>query len=88
MLDAVDEINISSFKYIDSVSLKGDKARIHFGVGAQTVVEVFKRHNLDPFSYALICVDNIGDGEVRYGIRYEQLLSLKVACLERKMSSL
>lgn len=49
--------SIRKFKFIDSVDLKGDDARIHFGVGAQTVKSIFEKHGLNPDSYSLLCKD-------------------------------
>lgn len=49
--------NIKKFKFNDSVERKGDDARIHFGVGAQTVKAIFEKHGLNAESYALFCYD-------------------------------
>lgn len=49
--------SIRKFKFNDAVTVKGESARIHFGVGAQTVKAIFEKHGLDPFSYALLCYD-------------------------------
>ena len=83
---------IKKFKFNDSVSVKGDGARIHFGVGAQTVKSIFEKHGLAPESYALFCYDewpsNVDEEGVevtaagnRYGIRYDQLLAFIIASL-------
>lgn len=48
---------IKAFKYKDAVQLKGDKARIHFGVIAQELVEVFESEGLDAHSYGVVCLD-------------------------------
>ena len=48
---------IKSFRFKDAVEKKGDKARIHFGVMAQQVAEVFKTVGLNPDDYALFCYD-------------------------------
>jgi hypothetical protein len=48
---------LKTFKYKDAVSKKGDNARIHTGVIAQDVKEAFESEGLDPYSYALFCVD-------------------------------
>lgn len=46
------------FKFNDSIAEKGaENARIHFGVGAQYVRDVFSKYGLDPFQYALLCYD-------------------------------
>lgn len=79
--------NYGKFKWLDSVEREidgGKKARIHFGVGAQTVGEIFKKHNLNPDDYSVFCHDawvdefdaegnlilKAGD---KYGVRLEQL---------------
>jgi hypothetical protein len=49
--------NIKKFKMLDSVDKKGDDARIHFGVGAQTVKAIFESHGLDAHDYSLFCYD-------------------------------
>lgn len=72
--------NIKKFKFIDAVNKKGDSARIHFGVGAQTVKTIFESHGLNADDYALFCYDeweaNDDDGVIagsRYGVRYSEL---------------
>lgn len=84
---------IKKFKYKGAVSLKGESARIHFGVGVQTVIAVFNKHGLNPFSYGVVCHDQWDDildeesGEVKteagdiYGIRYEELLCFIIASI-------
>ena len=79
---------IKSFKFKDAVTLKGDKARIHFGVMAQQVAEAFKTVGLNPDDYALFCYDewetdeksNVKAGN-RYGIRYDELLAFVISAL-------
>lgn len=48
---------INAFKFRDAVEDKGDGARWHFGVGAQTVAAKFLAEGLDPHQYALFCFD-------------------------------
>lgn len=48
---------IRKFKFKDAVSAKGEKARIHFGVGAQTVKSIMEKHGLNAFDYGLLCYD-------------------------------
>ena len=49
---------IRKFQFNNAVDEKGKKAaRYHFGVGAQSVAEVFKKYKLDPTKYALFCYD-------------------------------
>jgi hypothetical protein len=83
---------IKKFKFKDVVSDKGGSARIHVGVGAQTVKSIFESHGLIAEDYAILCYDEWGDevdksGVVtrlagnRYGIRYDELLAFIVAAL-------
>jgi hypothetical protein len=48
---------LKSYRFKDSVSLKGDAARIHFGAVAQDVADVFAKHDLDANRYGLFCSD-------------------------------
>ena len=48
---------LKAFKFKDSVQAKGDKARIHFGVYAQEVVEAFASEGLDANDYGMLCFD-------------------------------
>ena len=66
---------LRAFKFNDAVSAKGSGARIHFGVIAQDVEAVFKKHGLDPDLYGLFCRDMV-NGEERLGVRYEELFAL------------
>lgn len=79
---------IKSFKFKDAVALKGDKARIHFGVMAQQIAEAFKIVGLNPDDYALFCYDEWQNNEEiglkagnRYGIRYDELLAFVIASM-------
>ena len=49
--------SIKKFKFKNAVEVKGDGARIHVGVGAQTVKNIFEKHGLDASKYALFCYD-------------------------------
>jgi hypothetical protein len=79
---------IKSFKFKDAVVKKGNNARIHFGVSAQQVAEVFRTVGLNPDNYSMFCYDewdaNEEQGIVagnRYGIRYDELLAFVIAAL-------
>lgn len=83
---------LKSFKFKDAVAKKGDKARIHFGVSAQQVAEVFKIVGLNPDDYAMFCYDEwkevcdedgniLSEGGNRYGIRYDELLAFIIGAL-------
>ena len=52
--------SMKKFKWDSAVEREtagGSKARIHFGVGAQTVVSIFTSHGLDATDYSLLCYD-------------------------------
>lgn len=52
------------FKWLESIEREsngGKKARIHFGVGAQTVGEIFRKHGLNPEDYSVFCYDEWDD---------------------------
>lgn len=77
--------SIYRFKFTDSITDKGEQyARIHFGVGAQTVHDILIKYGLKPSDYAFWCYDEWDDelddnGNIiihagnRYGIRYDEL---------------
>lgn len=48
---------IGVFRWKSSVAEKGDEARFHVGVYAQTAVKILEDHGLDPFAYGIICFD-------------------------------
>tara|TARA_A100001234_G_scaffold220923_1_gene235104 strand:+ start:958 stop:3534 length:2577 start_codon:yes stop_codon:yes gene_type:complete len=54
-----------TFRMKDAVSKKGDEARLHNGVIAQDLIEVFQSEGLDAHRYGLFCYDDIWlvDGE-------------------------
>lgn len=54
---------IKKFRYKDAMQNKGDKARIHVGVIAQEIKEVFEKEGLDPFAYGVLCYDEWEDSE-------------------------
>lgn len=48
---------IKKYQFNDAIAIKGDSARYHFGVGAQTVGDIMRKHGLDPARYAFWCYD-------------------------------
>ena len=48
---------IKAYKFTDSVDVKGEKARIHFGVAAQDIKDAFTAEGLDASRYGLFCYD-------------------------------
>jgi hypothetical protein len=48
---------LRAFKFNDAVALKGDGARIHFGMIAQEVKAAFESEGLSAEEYAVLCYD-------------------------------
>lgn len=100
VLDAWGDVQIITFKWLESIRLKGeDEARWHFGVIAQQVRDAFLSRGIDGTKYGLLCYDEWGskyekdeDGnEVliqeagsRWGIRPDQCLFLEAAYQRRR----
>jgi hypothetical protein len=70
-----------AFKFNDAVLAKGPDARIHFGVIAQDVKAAFEAQGLNADNYGVFCSDTLPNGDVRLGVRYEELFSLIVGSL-------
>jgi len=63
----------SIYKLKDSFADKGDKARLHVGYMAQDIRDAFLAEGLDPYSYGINCLDQLDDGTIRLGLRYDEL---------------
>ena len=63
VLDAWAEVNWQQFRFNDAVAEKGDNARLHTGLVAQRILEVFQKHGLDATRYGLLCHDTWADQE-------------------------
>jgi len=72
---------MKSFKFNDAVTAKGTAARIHFGVIAQDVKAAFEAQGLDANKYGVFCSDTLPNGDVRLGVRYEELFALIIGSL-------
>lgn len=51
---------LGKFKWNHAVEREeegGKKARIHFGIGAQTVKSIIESHGLEPFDYSFLCYE-------------------------------
>ncbi len=57
VLDAWEEVQFAQFQFIDAIEKKGNNARLHSGLIAQRIETIFRKHNLDPFRYGLLCFD-------------------------------
>lgn len=48
---------VGVYQFLDSVAIKGDKARHHIGMTVQRAIEIMEAHGLNPFAYGFICYD-------------------------------
>ncbi|MEX5731317.1 tail fiber domain-containing protein [Providencia hangzhouensis] len=53
--------SIYRFQFKDAIDVKGNHARTHFGVGAQTVMSIMEKHGLDARGYGFFCHDQWDD---------------------------
>lgn len=61
VLDAWGDVQLVTFQWLESIRLKGEEARWHFGVIAQQVRDAFIAHGLDGCDYGLLCYDEWQD---------------------------
>lgn len=72
--------SIGLYKLVRSIEYKGsDEARLHAGVYAQEIVSIMESHNLNPFDYSFIGVDN--SENKHFNIRYGELTMFILAAL-------
>jgi hypothetical protein len=72
---------MKTFKFNEAVLVKGPNARIHFGVIAQDVKAAFEAQGLNAEDYGVFCSDILPNGDVRLGVRYEELFALIIGSL-------
>lgn len=99
-LDAWGDVQWYRFRHREAVKQKGKAARWHIGLVAQRVRDSFAARGLDAFELGLLCYDewNTEKGENvsqeyqsagnRYGIRYEEALSMEAAWQRRELRRL
>jgi hypothetical protein len=52
---------IGTYRFLNAVAEKGDKARMHAGMTVQRAIEIMTSHGLQPTAYAFICHDSWDD---------------------------
>lgn len=103
VLDAWADVQYVQYRWIDSVQKKGDNARVHTGVLAQSIQAAFTARGLDAFKYGLLCYDKWEDefgkdedgnevlvtpGGDSWGIRPDQCLFMEAALMRRELNRL
>lgn len=74
--------DIWKFKFKDAIEQKskeGKDARYHFGVGAQSVGEILRKHGLNPDDYAFYCYD-------KWEAEYEPIIGKRTVTSEVKVT--
>ena len=76
---------LRKFRWIDSVTEKGDEARTHFGIIPQDFQDAFTAEGLDASDYAMFIsdtwTDDDGVEQTRLGVRYSELLAFIIAAI-------
>lgn len=97
VLDAWSDVDFKQFKFKDAVESKGDSARLHNGLVAQRIAEIFNAHGLDASRYGFFCHDawdasETEDGTVPagdlYSLRYIEALCMEAAYQRRENARL
>lgn len=85
LLDAWASVEYKQFKFIDSVTKKGDDARVHTGLIAQDLMDKIP----DVDKYGFFCYDVFktpaGETKDEYSLRYVEALIVEVAYLRREL---
>lgn len=61
---------IGTYKMLNAIAKKGDSARTHFGIGAQTIIEVFENNGLNAFEFGVVCYEEWEDQFRKTQINY------------------
>lgn len=88
VLDTWEKVDWGEFKFLEAVSEKGDSARLHIGLIAQDVNEVFLQNDLNICDYGILCHDEYdeedGTHKELWMIRYTEALAMEAAYQRHK----
>lgn len=81
LLKAIEDIEIQQFKFIDSDN------KIHFGIIAQDLIEIFNKYGINPEEYDILksFKRKVSDDTTYYKIEYTQFLVLKQLATDYKI---
>lgn len=60
------EVEFVQYRFIQTFEEKGEAARYHIGLIAQKIQQAFEKHEVDPFSFGLLCYDEWPAEPVQY----------------------
>ncbi|RLI34504.1 hypothetical protein DRO66_08710 [Candidatus Bathyarchaeota archaeon] len=70
VLDAWSNVEKRRYKWVESVTVKGDAARWHIGVIAQDIQRAFEAEGLDASEWAVLCFDSWEEQVIEYPATY------------------
>ncbi len=77
LFSAWEEVGFKSFQFIKSVNEKGNNARVHIGLVAQPVKQIFQKYGLDASRYGFFCFDSWDhpayDEKIEHPAEYENV---------------
>lgn len=73
--------DIWKFRFKDAISEKGNGARYHFGVGAQSIGKILRKHGLDPEMYAFYCHDT-------WDAKYEPIMAKRTVLKDQEVTEI
>ena len=81
-----------TYRWIDRVVEKGEKARTHTGIIAQDIQSAFSAEGLDASNYGMFMSDtwtnDDGKEQTRLGVRYPELFSFIFSSIEARLTAL
>lgn len=87
------DVNLVQYKWQSAINLKQGEARVHIGLLAQHIKDIFEAHELDAFEYGLLCYDTWESSDLetqgdRWGVRMDECLWLEAAARRYRESEL
>ena len=80
VIRACKKIGLLRYRFIEAVQEKGDDARWHLGVTAQSIIEAFAEEGENAFDYGLVCLSDPTDRNSALAVRYAEMYALMLAC--------
>ena len=88
VLDAWEKVQWGQYQFKDAREEKGKNARLHLGLIAQRVKEVFEKQGLDACQYGILCYEEDEGYDGLWMVRYQEAEAMENVCLRRRISRL